>query len=172
LQCQTARMTKTTPAPTTTASNVITPEQLLAHWQGHRTLTRRVIDAFPEDQLFAFSIGGMRTFGQLASEMLNMAVPMVRGVASGSWEPYSTAEIRSKSELLRLWDDSTAQMNELWPQIPAERFQEHMTAFGQFPGHVHYLLMYVIDNEVHHRGQGYVYLRALGITPPPFYERA
>ena len=26
-------------------------------------------------------------------------------------------------------------------------------------------------NEIHHRGQGYVYLRALGIEPPPFYER-
>jgi uncharacterized damage-inducible protein DinB len=36
---------------------------------------------------------------------------------------------------------------------------------------VHSLVMYVIDNEVHHRGQGYVYLRALGIEPPPFYER-
>jgi uncharacterized damage-inducible protein DinB len=24
---------------------------------------------------------------------------------------------------------------------------------------------------VHHRGQGYVYLRALGIEPPPFWER-
>ena len=28
-----------------------------------------------------------------------------------------------------------------------------------------------IDNEIHHRGQGYVYLRALGKEPPPFYER-
>jgi hypothetical protein len=30
---------------------------------------------------------------------------------------------------------------------------------------------YWIDNEIHHRGQGYVYLRALGVEPPPFYER-
>jgi uncharacterized damage-inducible protein DinB len=46
-----------------------------------------------------------------------------------------------------------------------------MTAFGQYPGKVHELLFYVIDNEIHHRGEGYVYLRALGIEPPPFYER-
>jgi uncharacterized damage-inducible protein DinB len=31
--------------------------------------------------------------------------------------------------------------------------------------------LYVIDNEIHHRAQGYVYLRAMGIAPPPFYER-
>jgi uncharacterized damage-inducible protein DinB len=29
----------------------------------------------------------------------------------------------------------------------------------------------VIDNEVHHRAQGYVYLRALGLEPPHFWER-
>ena len=40
------------------------------------------------------------------------------------------------------------------------------------PGILHDLILYVIDNEVHHRGQGYVYLRAMGIEPPPFYERA
>jgi hypothetical protein len=33
------------------------------------------------------------------------------------------------------------------------------------------LLLYVIDNEVHHRAQGFVYLRALGVEPPPFYDR-
>jgi uncharacterized damage-inducible protein DinB len=29
----------------------------------------------------------------------------------------------------------------------------------------------ISSNEIHHRGQGYVYLRALGIEPPRFYER-
>ena len=44
-------------------------------------------------------------------------------------------------------------------------------AFGQYPGTTHDLILYVIDNEIHHRAQGYVYLRALGIEPPPFYDR-
>jgi uncharacterized damage-inducible protein DinB len=72
---------------------------------------------------------------------------------------------------LRLWDESTEQLDALWPQIPPQRFQETLTAFGQYPGVLHDLILYVIDNAIHHRGQGYVYLRALGIAPPPFYER-
>jgi uncharacterized damage-inducible protein DinB len=36
---------------------------------------------------------------------------------------------------------------------------------------IYALLLYVVDNEIHHCGQGYVYLRSLGIAPPPFYER-
>ncbi len=49
---------------TKTASiQVETADQVLHHWQGHRELTRRTIEAFPEDKLFTFSVGGMRTFG-------------------------------------------------------------------------------------------------------------
>lgn len=159
------------PTESTPSGLVISPESLLAHWQGHRRLTRRVIDAFPEDQLFSFSLGSMRPFGALAMEMITMAEPMVRGVATGEWEQSSNRDPRPKAEILRLWDESTSKMNALWKQIPPERFQETATAFGQWPGPVYELLFYAIDNEVHHRGQGYVYLRALGIEPPPFYER-
>ena len=73
--------------------------------------------------------------------------------------------------MLRLWDEATAQLTALWPQIPAGRFLDTLTAFGQYTDALHNLILYVIDNEIHHRGQGYVYLRALGIEPPPFYER-
>ena len=134
----------------------ITPEALLAHWQGHRRLTRRVLDAFPDDKLFTFSIGGMRPFGALALEMLTRAVPMVRGAVTGEWTAPGSRDPQPKKELLRLWDESTAQLNALWPQIPAERFQETITAFGQYTGVLHDLMLYVIDNEIHHRGQGYV----------------
>lgn len=96
---------------------------------------------------------------------------MVRGVVSGEWAQTVTKEPRTRQELLRLWDETTEQINGLWPQIPLKRFQETTTAFGQYEGRVSDLLFYVIDNEIHHRGQGYVYLRALGVEPPPFYER-
>ena len=150
----------------------ITPQALLIHWQGHRRLTRRVIEAFPDDKLFTFSIGGMRPFGAMALELVSMAEPMVRGVLTNEWNVSWDREQIPRAEILRQWDDSTAKMNELWPQIPVERFQETIKAFGQYDGIVTDLLLYVVDNEIHHRGQGYVYLRALGIEPPPFWERA
>jgi uncharacterized damage-inducible protein DinB len=155
-----------------TESNAfITPDRLFHHWQGHRKVTRRVIEAFPEDKLFTFSIGGMRPFGVLALEIMTMGVPMLRGLVSGDWSSHTGWDARPKHGLLRLWDECTEQIDSLWPQIPPERFQETATAFGQFTAPVHDLILYVIDNEIHHRGQAYVYLRALGIEPPPFYER-
>jgi uncharacterized damage-inducible protein DinB len=156
----------------TTSTSFISPEGLLAHWQGHRRLTRRVIDVFPDDKLFSFSVGGMRPFGALAMEMVTMAAPMVRGALTGEWDASTNRDARPKADVLRLWDEGTEQLNALWPQLPPERFTETLTAFGQYPGVLHDLILYVIDNEVHHRGQGYVYLRALGIEPPPFYDRS
>ena len=151
---------------------VITPEQLLEHWQGHRRLTRRVIDAFPDDQLFSFTVGSMRSFGVMALEMLHMAVPTLKGVITEAWDSSSNRDALPKAELLRLWNESTEEINNLWPQIPVERFQETMTAFGQWTMPVYDLFFYLIDNEIHHRGQGYVYLRALEIEPPFFPDRS
>jgi len=151
---------------------VITPQQFLSHWQGHRRVSRRMIAAFPDDQLFTFTVGGMRTFGALANEMLGMAVPTVEGVITDKWDTYAESTASSKAEVLAQWDATTAKLDELFPKIPANRFQDVMTAFGQWTMPGYDLLLYVVDNEIHHRGQGYVYLRALGIEPPPFYDRS
>jgi len=154
-----------------TAAPIMTSQQFLEHWQGHRTLTRRVIDAFTEEQLFNYSVGGMRPFSTLAMEFIGMAVPTLNGVITGKWDQFSEAKATTKAELLRQWDDTTSRINALWPTIPEGRFQEVDTAFGQWKMPLWDLLLYIRDNEIHHRGQGYVYLRSLGIEPPHFWER-
>lgn len=152
------------------ATSVTTPAELLDLIQGHRRLTRRVIEAFPEDQLFTYSIGGMRSFGEIATELVFMFEPTLHGMVTGEWV-FEPRKFTSRADLLEEWDATTERIDALWAQLPPERFRETMTAFGQWTGTGAWLLQYCIDNENHHRGQGYVYLRALGIEPPPFWER-
>lgn len=161
---------ETTMEPQTAVT--LTANDLLVHWQGHRRVTRRVIEAFPEKELFNYSLGGMRPFAQLVMEMLGMAVPGLKGIVTRKWDRFSddTAP-KTKSELLARWDAATEFINENWVKIPEGRFQEMDVAFGQWEGVVHSTLFYFIDNEIHHRGQGYVYLRTLGIEPPAFWDR-
>ncbi len=158
---------------TTTAAevNVETADDLLRNWQGHRALTRRVIDAFPEDKLFNFSLGGMRPFSEMAWEFIRMAVPIVEGVSTGKWAEFNGTKPTTKSELLGLWDQQTAELNQKFATIPAHRFSEVDKAFGQWESTGIGTIQYAIDNEIHHRGQGYVYLRELAIEPPPFWQR-
>lgn len=159
-------------AEPTTAQTALKSQDLLNHWLGHRRLTRRVIEAFPEAELFSFSVGGMRPFAELIKEFLGMDVPSLMGAINRKWDSYESAKsISTKEELLRKWDEASATITENWGRIPDGRFFEDDVAFGQWPGKINWLMMYVIDNEIHHRGQGYVYLRALGIEPPYFWER-
>ena len=159
----------------TQSALVISPEQLLKHWQEHRGVTRKTIEAFPEDKLYNYAVGGMRPFATLVMEMLGMVVPGVKGVVTGEWEnpgsSFSSPAPPTKKELLALWDETTEKINELWPQIPPHRFQEVDLAFGVYKAPLRFVIFYWIDNEIHHRGQGYVYLRSLGIEPPAFWDR-
>ena len=159
-------------AATSAPASAITPEAFLAHWQGHRRLTRRVIAAFPADEFSALSIGGMRPFSALASEMLGMSVPTAHGVLTGVWTEYAVGKQTTQEDILKAWDADTAELDRLMPQIPPAKFHETVTAFEQWTMPVHDLFLYVVDNEIHHRAQGYVYLRALGIEPPAFYDRS
>ncbi|NTS39788.1 damage-inducible protein DinB [Flavisolibacter sp. BT320] len=152
---------------------VITQEELLHHWQGHRKLTRRVIEAFPEQEFFNFSIGGMRPFGAMVMELLGIAVPGLQEVVTGNTTKLNEQfdHGNQKAKLLELWDAATVEIDALFRQIPAERFHETINLFGMYENSVWSSVYYFIDNEIHHRGQGYVYLRALGIEPPPFWDR-
>jgi len=162
---------------TTAAATVITSEAFLAHWQAHRGLTRRVIEAFPEKDLFLYAIGGMRPFAQLAMEIIDLTMG-VEGLVTGQWKnmgqlAHSSGEgmPATKEELLALWDATTQHLDTYWAQLTPDRFPEKVLAFGQYEGTVTSMIFYFVDNEIHHRGQGYVYLRALGIEPPYFWQR-
>ena len=108
----------------TATINILTAETLLNNWQGHRRVTRKTIEAFPEDKLFEFSVGGMRPFGQMALEFIRMAVPIVDGVSTGKCIEYKGPKPTTKSELLQLWDVQTEELNAKFPNIPPHRFCE------------------------------------------------
>lgn len=155
----------------TAVPQVLTAAQLLKHYQEHRRLTRRVIEAFPADQINTFTVGGMRTFGALVQELLGMPVPTLIGMTTGKWETSWATAPEDKAALLARWDAQTPEIDRLWAQVRPEAWQEVMNAFGYYEGPAINIMFYVIDNEIHHRGQGYVYLRALGIEPPAFHVR-
>jgi uncharacterized damage-inducible protein DinB len=157
----------------TLAAQVITPEDLLQHWQGHRALTRRVIELFPEKDFFEFSIGGMRSFSKLTDELLAIGAPALKGIVNREIQPFTEGDEKLifKAQYLEKWDEATAEINKYWSQLSIEDFNETFNLFGQYEFPIIQNILYFIDNEVHHRGQGYVYLRALGIQPPFFWER-
>ena len=158
---------------TTVSRPLISASELLNHWQGHRNLTRRVIELFPEKELFEFSIGEMRPFYKMAVELLAIAAPGLKEIVTGINIPFQedSESFKTKAQILAHWDESTEEINKYWNFISEEKFHETNNLFGQYNFPVIQNILYFIENEIHHRGQGYVYLRALGIEPPFFWER-
>jgi uncharacterized damage-inducible protein DinB len=158
---------------------VTTSEALLAHWQGHRKLTRKVIEAFPENHFFSFNIGEMRPFAGLAMEIMDLTEHGIKGMVTGIYPdvhelPHAKGPEfmpKTKADFLKKWDEVTESLNEYWKQIPDEKFQEVEVAFGMYENKKIDSFFYYIDNEIHHRGQATVYLRALGVEPPMFWDR-
>lgn len=158
---------------TTKQAQIITSQELLKHWLGHRQLTRRVIEAFPEKDFFNYAIGGMRTPAALVGELLSIAGPGLRQMVEGNTENLNEHFDfnNSKAKALELWDKADAEVARYWAKISDERFHDRIVTFGQYEGTIWSSVFYFIDNEIHHRGQMYVYLRALGVEPPAFWDR-
>lgn len=152
---------------------VVTPAELVAHWAGHRRLTRKLIEAFPEKEFFEYAIGGMRPAAQLIQEMMDVSTGGVREMAVGDAGEIAGHEVKALTliEALVIWDENTAELLENLSKIPLEKFHERILSFGQYEGTIWENLFYFLDNEIHHRAQAYVYLRSLDIEPPAFWDR-
>lgn len=152
---------------------LLNPAQLLEMLEGNRRLTLRVAEAFPADQLFAFKPAeALRPFADMVKEIIGIEKAYVHGIATGEWV-YQPAEADTKEALLALAHEVREQTRQAWPKVTAERLLavEVDGFFGDHPQANLGRIWYALENEIHHRGQGYTYLRALGIEPPPFWER-
>jgi uncharacterized damage-inducible protein DinB len=160
--------------PASPSVPALTSELLLRHWLGHRRLTRRTIVAFPEPALFEHHAPGMRSFGAIVHELNAFLPPVLVGAADGVWawpDAYASSAPTSKAELLAAFDAATDDLARDLPRISAERFVAVDQPIGSRQEPVVFTLLYFLDNEIHHRAQGFVYLRELGIEPPAFYQR-
>jgi len=149
----------------------ITPEVMLAYWQDERRQTRQLIEAFPEDHLFFYSLNGMRPFAELVLDIISMSLPAVVGITTGHWQPTGSfsrswngePKPLNKKELLGLWDKTTQEIDRLWAVMPEGRLLEKQTVFGLGSGPVYSFVLRYIDQEIQHRCQAILYLRSLNL---------
>ena len=149
---------------------LLTPEALLTNLKDVRALTRKVIEAFPEKDLFEFSIANLRLFSQMVEEFLMITNYILTETLREKHTPFYTEGQfpTTKTEVLALWDKATEIIDREWKEVGD--YTQSITIYQMTFTFAQWIL-YAIENETHHRGQGYTYLRALGIDPPFFWAR-
>ena len=149
---------------------LLTPEALLTNLKDVRALTRKVIEAFPEKDLFEFNIANLRPFSQMVEEFLMITNYIFTETLHEKHTPFYTEGQfpTTKAEVLALWDKVTEIIDHEWKEVGD--YTQSLTIY-QMTFSFSQWILYFIENESHHRGQGYTYLRALGIEPPFFWAR-
>ena len=149
---------------------LLTPEALLTNLKDVRALTRNVIEAFPEKELFEFSVANLRPFSQMVEEFLMITNYIFTETLHEKHTPfYSEGQFpTTKAEVLALWDKVTEIIDREWKEVGD--YTQSLTIY-QMTFSFSQWILYAIENESHHRGQSYTYLRALGIEPPFFWAR-
>jgi uncharacterized damage-inducible protein DinB len=155
-------------------ADLLTTAHLSEMLEGNRRLTVRALNAFPEQHLFSYAAPGMRSAADLFKEAMEIERAYVRGIATGEWVYSSTTkEIATKQGLLEAFEALRNQSLEWWPKITADRLttvEDDGFGFGGAMANLDRVI-YALENQIHHRGQVYVYLRLLEVEPPAFYER-
>ena len=149
---------------------LLTPEALLTNLKDVRALTRNVIEAFPEKELFEFSVANLRPFSQMVEEFLMITNYIFTETLHEKHTPFYTEGQfpTTKAEVLALWDRASEILDREWKEVGD--YTQSLTIY-QMTFSFSQWILYAIENESHHRGQGYTYLRALGIEPPFFWAR-
>ncbi|MFC9597025.1 DinB family protein [Peribacillus butanolivorans] len=152
----------------------LSKEALFDIMEGNRRLTMSVIEAFPEEKLFHYTpVEKLRPFAEMVKEIMNIERGYMRGIALGEWEfQDSFTTLSTKEALVKACEDVREDTRKMWKNITEGKLEvvEKDPFFD--PSQSHFArLQYALENEIHHRGQGFIYLRTLGIEPPEFFVR-
>jgi uncharacterized damage-inducible protein DinB len=152
-------------------------KSLAVAWDHIRQLNgiaMRCVEALPEDRLESRPIPNMRTPGELVTHMYRTVKNVAEGVVSGSVvepdDPAGAPRIANKKELvdfcLQCWNAANHAVETTTDAQLAATVETpwNMT----FPGAVGYSI--IRDELLHHRGQLYAYLRAMGQDVPHMWD--
>ena len=150
----------------------------LAQWDHFRQVVgigMRLVDALPENQLDSRPIAKMRSPKELVVHQYGMTLRSVmEGTVAGEIkeidEKAAVAQIRTKADLVRYCRDCWAAADRAARLLTDEKFHASIkTPWGMdLPGVA--AVGVTFEEFMHHRGQLFVYLRALGCDVPMMWD--
>jgi uncharacterized damage-inducible protein DinB len=133
--------------------------------------TRRAIEAIPADQLDFRPTPDMMTARDLALHIIGNYGFLGTGLAENHWsmDSFSVPGTFTDTEgLLQAFDAVYERFRQQLASFPDDGFELVVKPFG-VDQQIQEVARDIAEHEVHHRGQLYVYLRIMGVTPPTLY---
>jgi uncharacterized damage-inducible protein DinB len=142
-------------------------KNMLRYWRNVRRLTLKLLDEFPVDSFDFRPAPEIMTVSQLFKHIIQAEIYIRDGFLTDEWKmPQEMVHNLFEKDMIR---DKLKLENRktiaLLSEEPDGRFMKvRPTPFGELSGEI--LIQVAIDEEIHHRGNLYTYLRCLGKIPP------
>ena len=155
--------------------------EMITYWNNVRRVTLAFLEAFPAEHLGFRPTPEVYTALQQFQHLISSEVMFARGWTDGVWDypwkdgQWCTTELIDDSfdtleGLTRFYTDVHARavrfLSGLPPDAGSTRLATHMGDLS-----IDGMVLYAVDEEIHHRAQIATYLRMLGIKPPLFAQR-
>jgi uncharacterized damage-inducible protein DinB len=158
-------------ADRSTGTEIMDKKNMLRYWRNVRRLTLKLLDEFPVDSFDFRPAPEIMTVSQIFKHIIQVEIYIREGFLTDEWkQPSDIAHSLFEKEMIR---DKLKLENrktiELLSEEPDGRFMKvRPTPFGELSGEI--LIQVAIDEEIHHRGNLYTYLRCLGKIPPQMIQ--
>jgi uncharacterized damage-inducible protein DinB len=134
-------------------------------------VTRRAVAAIPDDKLDFRPTVEMMSARELALHLIGNYSFLAAGMGENDWGLESfklKGNYKSTQELVEVFDQLYRRTRGRLEQFPDDGFDLRVKPFGA-EQKISSIAMGIAEHEIHHRGQLYVYLRLMGVTPPAMY---
>ncbi|WP_206832354.1 DinB family protein [Alicyclobacillus fructus] len=147
-------------------------QSVLAHWHSHRDVLAPLVASVPEDKLDFKPWDGAMSFRDLVWHILAVSATFAAAAKAGRLtERPEQPDLSTKQALLDAISTFTEKTHADIASISDEQFEsivETKAVFGaDLPAKA--LLASLIDHEIHHKGQLFVYARLMGAETLPFF---
>ena len=144
----------------------------LPYYDRAKARTRRLLDLIPEDRLEWSPKPGDFTLGDLVRHLALLERQMFAENAAGRPSLYKgcgSENAGSAKEVIQLFDRCQAESREIYAELTPDRLRGKCRTPAGAEISTWKWLRALLEHEAHHRGQIYLYLRALGVTTPPLF---
>ncbi len=144
-------------------------DRFISNWNRVHKDTSRVLRAATNDKLDWRPKDDMFTMRELIGHIPQAEVVLVRSALAGSTQKVPFDSSRSAEEIAAAFDKQHEELAREVSTLTAEQWREEVEFHGNTLRRG-VLLNFVIEHEIHHRGQLFTYYHLAGINPPKLHE--
>lgn len=144
-------------------------QQLFERWHKHRTVLLHLLQDVQSEHLDYKPWENAYTLGALAVHIAASSDMFLRSIVKGSFSPPTiSTEFETIDDIRNIVQASTESTTAVFNEL-SDILLEQPLDFNGFvaPGKV--WLSNMVDHEIHHKGQLFTYVRAVGIEKVPFF---